>query len=1618
MEDELTKCHFVLCEKSDVAFESKEATDYLQAKLDDAADTVDACEMFVEDVEARRIEDERRNEESTKEVTKKKENDDYFKRLKVEKSIDERLAKDLCTKINQLVAKKELSAEDFLILKVYIEKLQGMSSMLENYWTEVLTSSTIDQLEAMSTEIYTKKTEIHESLSKGVSLWGKREEETRSNYRGGFASSSSIGEASETRAMIKPEKMKLPTFSGNIRCFARFKKDFTKIVAPFYPDNTQRAYTLKETCLKGRAKTLVENIEDIDEMWKRLENKFGDKIDLVDVVIKEIEEVPTLKNNDDVKFIELVDKLEKGLIDLDAIGARSDLANAYTVKMIEKKLNRLIYMEWLKKEPDIEKDSRFEKLFQFLDDERRRVEKLVRKNEQPIEPSPREKGKSGGVAGTGSFAAIEQQKEQRKENGKKSDNCLVHPGVSHFTRKCRSFLSKSNSERAEILKKTKGCTLCLSTHHLEKPCPHKEKWNPCGKDDCKKYHSHLLHDAEQQGLIVNNVCGVTVVNTVDDNLCNQTLLLVQSIPTRIHGNIVTFFDSGSTISLVSSNFVKRHRLKGINVSYDLITVGGNSKSQSTFLHEICIVDHEGRNHVIPAFEIGDICGSLQNVDVSRLVESFKDLPVDDVVRPDGEIEMLIGMKHAMLHPRPIDHADGLVLYESMFGTKKVLGGCHRTLKYVDELNESVNVVASAKIENIRVVCSTCKTSDSGIDFFTLEEFGVKLIPRCERCTNCKNCTPEAHNISRVEARELSIIKENLVLDPIAQQWATPYPYKADPSTLENNYDQAEKCLLKLEKRIRRSDQLVQQFNNAFDDFVERGVLEEIEEEELNTYDGPVFYVMIHEVFKESSTSTPLRLVVNSSLKYRGKCLNDILMKGPNTLNDLFTVQLRWRCYTVAVVCDMSKMYHSIRTTKIEKHLRRVLHRDLDPTKKIRTYGINTATFGDSPAGAIAGTAVHKTADIHEDVHPEAAEKIKEDSYVDDVATGADNHEEAEDLKDGIEQILQRGGFKIKGFVTSGDSTDKDLSLLGSDGMERVLGVIWNPEDDVLRVKVRINLSKKYRQARTAKDLDLDEIPSITNMKITRRLLLSITNSCYDVFGILGPITISMKIGLRRINGSSWDEDQPEDVKKQWVTTLTKLKKAESTTFKRCLKPADATGNPILIICSDGSESAMCTTAHIRWNIEDGSVQCRLWSAKTRVTPIRKITIPSAELISMVMGVRLAESIKKSSIWRFEKIYHMTDSKCSLATLSKESSALGEFSGNRVAEILDSTEISQWYHIKSKDNIADLGTRGNATVADVDERSAWQIGPSWMYLPVEDWPVTQDVGRNPVPEEFVVKRKIVASASKEDPVIDYNKYKGKSYDFAMNLTARILRIAKSRSFRNNELTTEDLQDAEAFMIRSSMKRTKLMLDKGSLNSLRPYQKDGVIMLGGRATEAMKMFYDSHEHPILAYDDPIAYLWMKKMHNEDHTGIKKTTAKSRRRYWIVKAGILAAKIKRSCFRCRLLDKLLAQQLMAPLPKSRQMMSPTFYEVSLDLFGPFEIRDAVKKRCRMKVWGLIINCLSTRAVHVDITEGYSTEDVILTLRKFIAIRGCSSIIHSDKGSQLLSEELKAWVTSNKIE
>ena len=126
-------------------------------------------------------------------------------------------------------------------------------------------------------------------------------------------------------------------------------------------------------------------------------------------------------------------------------------------------------------------------------------------------------------------------------------------------------------------------------------------------------------------------------------------------------------------------------------------------------------------------------------------------------------------------------------------------------------------------------------------------------------------------------------------------------------------------------------------------------------------------------------------------------------------------------------------------------------------------------------------------------------------------------------------------------------------------------------------------------------------------------------------------------------------------------------------------------------------------------------------------------------------------------------------------------------------------------------------------------------------------------------------------------------------------------------------------------------------------------------------------------------------------------------------------LAEKIRSSCWRCRLLDKILAMQLMAPLPKIRLSVAPVFYVTSLDLFGPLIIKDTVKQRTQKKVWGCVFNCVTTRALHIDLTADYGTDAILQTIRRFTAIRGCPSEFRSDQGSQLMSaaKEIQELVT-----
>ena len=154
-------------------------------------------------------------------------------------------------------------------------------------------------------------------------------------------------------------------------------------------------------------------------------------------------------------------------------------------------------------------------------------------------------------------------------------------------------------------------------------------------------------------------------------------------------------------------------------------------------------------------------------------------------------------------------------------------------------------------------------------------------------------------------------------------------------------------------------------NILFDKMIDVGAVTELTEAELQMWEGPVHYLSIQHVVDLSSATTPLRLVTNSSLKdpVSGISLNSILAKGPNVLNDMFEILIRFRLYDCGLISDVSKAYYMLLTGILEMHVRRVLWRYGQVDSNWRTFAFLTVGMGDRPAACLMEVAVKMTVQI-------------------------------------------------------------------------------------------------------------------------------------------------------------------------------------------------------------------------------------------------------------------------------------------------------------------------------------------------------------------------------------------------------------------------------------------------------------------------------------------------------------------------------------------------------------------------------------------------------------------------------------------------------------------------------
>ena len=351
-----------------------------------------------------------------------------------------------------------------------------------------------------------------------------------------------------------------------------------------------------------------------------------------------------------------------------------------------------------------------------------------------------------------------------------------------------------------------------------------------------------------------------------------------------------------------------------------------------------------------------------------------------------------------------------------------------------------------------------------------------------------------------------------------------------------------------------------------------------------------------------------------------------------------------------------------------------------------------------------------------------------------------------------------------------------------------------------------------------------------------------------------------------------------------------------------------------------------------------------------------MSINRIELCGVVLSKRLKSFIDKECRYTFEKCYYVVDSQIVHAMIQKSSYAFNTFAATRIGEIQGGTNIEDWYWYESKFNIADWLTRGKKP-SEISLHSDWQEGPIFLKQPESEWPISRNYSEVRIPTTIIKVVNTVNVSVKDDLASRIEIERFSDYNLLLRVTARILKLYRREpkaTFKNatQEITSKDVETTEVFWIKEAQRNMKNDIKHGTYRRLYPRLRvDGIYVISGRAEKWLEIGYNKEDIILLPYQHRFARLYCKYIHAKGHHGVLTTASKIRARFWITKLLKMIQSVKLNCVTCKKLDKKLSGQVMGNLPKERLKPAPPWYSTSIDLFRPFAIRDAVKKRTTSK-------------------------------------------------------------------
>ena len=841
------------------------------------------------------------------------------------------------------------------------------------------------------------------------------------------------------------------------------------------------------------------------------------------------------------------------------------------------------------------------------------------------------------------------------------------------------------------------------------------------------------------------------------------------------------------------------------------------------------------------------------------------------------------------------------------------------------------------------------------------------------------------------------------------------PVRPSPPTLGESRQRAEKRFLQ-NKRVLSKRNKWQEFSKAVDEYHEMDHSEEIPEEDQHKPPGQSYYMPMHGVVKAGSTTTKLRVVFDCSAKTSsGSSLNDTLLPGPTLYPLLTDVVTRFRNFDIGMSADISKMFREVALDIQDRDLHRYLVENkeghLVDTRMTRvTFGVVSSPF-------LATQVLRQLANDYEDEFPHAAAIIRSSFYVDDCLTGAGSLQEALELREALNTLLSKAKMTLRKWRSNSQELKQQIpeELLEKEPTQlitapkechRALGIHWNTESDTLHV--------------ATPELSSDDLP-------TKRQVLSDVARTFDVLGWFSPVTIQLKILLQDIwrLGLDWDQQLPEELACTWRNWRDKLPDLTSHPIPRVYRhPFKDRLLVQLHGFSDASQAAYAAVVYVRTTYCDTTVSTALVAAKTKVAPLKSATIPRLELCGAHLLSKLLSRVQDVLKIEPQDVFAWTDSMIVLAWIRMATHRLRVYEANRVAAIIEKVTPSHWHHVGTKDNPADLGSRG-MEVTELIQSTLWWSGPDWLQLPPHQWPVTEIAHLSKLPQPLPGFK--ATTLTIRNPFCEELAQRYSSYEKMVKIASWILRffhnvkkLDKTNKVTSAHLAVGELRQAETTLIKQvqefhfhqekkALTKDQPVSTSSAIKALNPFiDSDTLIRVGGRLANSQLQF--SRKHPIiLPKRAKFTKLLIRHLHiSYLHSGPTTLIGILNQRFHIIGVKQLVRSITRDCVVCRKAQAKTSQQLMSDLPAVRVIPAPPFHSVGIDFAGPLTLKKGhMRKPVRVKAYLCVFICLATKAVHLEIATDLTTEAFLAAFTRFSARRGCPQDVWTDNGTNFVGAQ-----------